>query len=352
MEQLIPHTWFAGLAQWQLLAIMAGAMLVLVKAADWLVEGASGLAYRLGISKVIVGATIVSLGTTSPEAGVSVLAAWSGQSGLALGNAIGSIVADTGLIFGLGCLMARLPADAFVLRRQGRVQLGSGLLLAALCYGSWIAVPAAPVLGRWVGLLLLALLGVYFWISIRWARAHPHGEPFQDQAEQEIDAGSRSAVGPLVAAALFGLLFVLLASRTMILAVTELAEVHWMVPQVVIAATLVALGTSLPELVIGITSVLKGHGEILVGNVIGADILNVLFVVGASAAAAPLPLLDVGSRVPHLLFVLHLPAMVAILLLFRVFIYGACVRGHFRRWEGIPLVTAYVIYAVLQYVVA
>ena len=98
--------------------------------------GASGLAYRFGISKVIVGATVVSLGTTSPECAVSVMAAWSGEPGLALGNAIGSIIADTGLIFGLGCMIAVLPADRFVLSRQGWVQFGSAALLALLCYGA------------------------------------------------------------------------------------------------------------------------------------------------------------------------------------------------------------------------
>ena len=106
MEHLIPVAWFSGVPQWQLLLIGALAVIVLAKGADWLVDGASMLAYRMGISKVIVGATIVSLGTTSPECAVSVMAAWSGEPGLALGNAIGSIIADSGLIFGLGCLLA------------------------------------------------------------------------------------------------------------------------------------------------------------------------------------------------------------------------------------------------------
>ncbi len=138
----------------------------------------------------------------------------------------------------------------------------------------------------------------------------------------------------------------------MILSVTELAEAHWHVPKVVIAATLVALGTSLPELVIGITSIFKGHKELLVGNVIGADILNVLFVVGASAAAAPLPLLEHEAKIPHLLFLLHLPTMLLILILFRVFIHSASKTGNFRRWYGIPLIVIYVAYTVLQYVIS
>ena len=98
-------------------------------------------------------------------------------------------------------------------------------------------------------------------------------------------------------------------------------------------------------MVIGMASILKGHREILVGNVIGADILNVLFVVGASAIAAPLPLLDPAASVPNIALLLHIPVMLAILVLFRIFIHGAGRTGTFRRWQGIPLVVVYVVYA-------
>ena len=195
MEHLIPEAWFAGLPQWALLALTALSIGVLGKGADWLVDAASGLAYRLGISKVIVGATIVSLGTTSPECAVSVMAAWSGEPGLALGNAIGSIIADTGLIFGLGCLITVLPADRFVLSRQGWVQFGSGVLLAVVCYGAFVISGDAATLGRPVGLLMLALLVLYLYVSIRWSREHRSGEPFQsdDDGSAAEKAGHRAA---------------------------------------------------------------------------------------------------------------------------------------------------------------
>lgn len=352
MEHLIPDAWFQGLAQWQLLLIAAFAVGALCKGADWLVDGASGLAYRFGISKVIVGATIVSLGTTSPECAVSVMAAWSGEPGLALGNAIGSVIADSGLIFGLGCLIAVLPADRFVLSRQGWVQFGSGVLLAVLCYGTFAVAGDGATLGRWVGLLLLALLAAYLWISVRWSRAHRHGEPFQMDDTAAKERKALRAVPLLLTYIAVGLVLVVLSSRVTILAVTELAEAHWHVPKVVIAATLVALGTSLPELVIGLTSIFKGHKEILVGNIIGADILNVLFVVGASAAAAPLPLIEEGTRIPRIALYVHLPTMLAVLVLFRLFIFQASARGQFRRWYGVPLLLLYVAYTVIQYVIS
>jgi len=352
LEYLIPQAWFVGQPQWLLLLLTAIATAGLIKGADWLVEGASGIAYRLGISKVIVGATIVSLGTTSPEAAVSVLAAWTGEPGLALGNAVGSIIVDSGLIFGLGCLIATLPADRYVLSRQGWVQFGAGMLLAAMCYGAWFLRDDAAILGRGVGAVLLVLLAAYMVVSVRWSREHPAGEPFQmdDESDAERKAGATTLF--LVAGSIGGLAVVLLASHIMISSVSELAEAHWHVPKVVIAATLVAFGTSLPELVIGLTSILKGHTEILVGNIIGADILNVLFVVGASAAAAPLPIVEAGARVPDIMLRVHLPTMIVVLVLFRIFIASATSRGHFRRWYGVPLLVIYVTYTVLQFVVS
>jgi len=277
-----------------------------------------------------------------------VMAAWSGEPGLALGNAIGSIIADTGLIFGIGCLIAVLPADRYVLSRQGWIQFGSALLLAAICYGVWAVMGDAAILGRWVGVLFLGLLVAYLYVSVRWSRGHSQNLATQDGSAAPEQAGKEWRPS-MIGFGLLGLLSILLSSRVLVLSVTELAEVHWHVPRVVIAATLVALGTSLPELVVGITSVLKGHGEILVGNVVGADILNVLFVVGASAVAAPLPIVEHGTRIPELVLYVHLPTMLLVLALFRVFIFKAGAAGKFQRWFGLPLIVLYVGYTVLQY---
>ena len=352
MEHLIPSAWFQSQGQAMLLLVSAVCIALLIKGADLLVEGASGMAYRLGISKVIVGATIVALGTTSPEFGVSVVASWGGEPGLALGNAIGSIIADTGLIFGIGCLIAVLPADRFVLARQGRVQFASAALLAVICYALYAVAGPQATLGRGVGALFLILLVVYMYVSVQWSRRHRQGEPFQMDDEAERERKAHESARKLVVLGLVGLGLVLVASRVLVLSMTELAEVHWGVPKIVVAATIVALGTSLPELVIGMASIIKGQGEILVGNVIGADILNVLFVIGASAVAAPLPLLEQGSRVPAIALFLHIPTMLVVLVLFRLFIYRATKSGSFRRWYGVPLVAIYVIYTVVQFVVS
>ena len=347
------------LSQPVLLLLVVSGIAVLIKGADLVVDGASGLAIRAGMPKVIVGATIVSLGTTSPECAVSVMAAWSGESGLALGNAVGSIIADTGLIFGVGCLMVNLPADRFVLQRQGWVQFGTGILLAALCYNAYFLEGDEAVLSRLTGALLLTLLVVYLFVSIRWSRRHRYGEPFLTSEDVIEASASHVAIVPeaedkakkhtkvyLVAVMLAGLVVVVFSSRVLICSVTVLAE-RWGVPNVVIAATIVALGTSLPELVVGITSIAKGHGELMVGNVIGADILNVLFVIGASSIAAELPVVDHGDRI---FLYLHLPVMLVILMLLRVFMAFAIKRGCFQRWNGFPLLMIYLGYVVSQFI--
>lgn len=333
-----------------LLGCVAISVAVLGRGADWLVEGASNLAVDLGMPKVIIGATIVSLGTTSPECAVSVMAAWSGEPGLALGNAVGSIIADSGLIFGLGCAWAVLPADRFVLNRQGWVQVGAGVLLALLCYGAYLVSGPEASLGSRTGLLMIVLLGAYLFVSIHWSREHPEGTTFV--LDQENGASGVSATTlflPLVMVST-GLVFVIVASHVLVQSVSEIA-VQIGVPKLVIAGTLVAFGTSLPELVVGMTSIRKGHPELLVGTVIGADILNVLFVIGASALAAPLPIFEPQASVPHVFLLIHLPAMLTVLLIFRLSIVAAVRKGHFDRWMALPLLATYIGYVVIQFVI-
>ncbi len=359
---LLPHDWFTSPHTAVLLLIAVVGMGVVIKGADWLVEGAVGIAKRLGMPEVVIGATIVSLGTTSPEMAVSVLAAWDGNAGLALGNGVGSIIADTGLILGLGMVLTRLPADRFVLSRQGWVQLGSAVMLAAICYGLYAihgqslnadGQPAAR-LGTAVGVLFVLLLVGYMAISVRWARQHPSGglnvmvEPTGEVHTDHKAAEHKSTLG-LIVMGLAGLVLVLVAGDGLVQSVTVVAE-RLSVPDVVIASTLVALGTSLPELVVGMTAIRKGHPEMLVGNVIGADILNVLFVIGFAALAAPLPVIDTapGVRQPLMFLQLQLPMMLVMLVLVRIYIFKSAATQQFSRWMGVPLLGLYVVFVALN----
>lgn len=359
MEHLIPDTLFADRHWFILLITIAFSIAVLGKGADWLVESASEIASRFGIPKIIVGATIVSLGTTAPECAVSVMAALGGASGLALGNAVGSVIADSGLIFGVGCLMTSLPADRFVLDRQGWVQFASGFIFALICYVVYSANGAAAEIVRPIGFALLVALVIYLYQSVKWARQHSRQEKTIASAGMEgTAAGSADpedvlsesrSLFRLFVFGFIGLLLVLVGARVLIASVQVLAE-RIGVPQVVVASTIVAFGTSLPELVVGITAILKKHAELLVGNVIGADILNILFVIGASASAVPLPLIEPQASVPAIFLVLHLPTMLVILVLFRIFIFSACQRGRFQRWFGVPVLVVYVVFVALGFI--
>ncbi|MEM6256937.1 MAG: sodium:calcium antiporter [Planctomycetota bacterium] len=356
LASLMPAEWFL-LPQWVLILIAIVSMVAVIYGADWLVEGAAGVAAKLGMPKIIIGATIVSLGTTTPEAAVSVLAAFSGNAGLALGNGVGSIIADTGLIFGLGCILVALPADKFVLTRQGRVQFGSALLLSVLCWVFFALYGSDAVISWPIGVLFLGMLVGYLAISIKWAREHPVGEPhlIEGEKEGEVETDTHNHAGGKPLFALFGLGFIGLvivigAADGLVGSVSRLAFV-WGVPDVVIAGTIVAFGTSLPELVVGVQSLRKGHAELLVGNVIGADILNVLFVIGAAAVAAPLSIAyDQATDQPTTQFVyVALPTMMAMLIYFRFCIYKATKAGHFSRWMGWPLLIGYVAFTVVSF---
>ncbi len=348
LASLLPTAWFNGAPTLGLAALAVVTLVLVSKGADWLVDGAAGLAQRLGMPEMVVGATIVSLGTTTPEAAVSVMAAFNGEPGLALGNGVGSIIADTGLIFGAGCLLVALPADRFLLNRQGWVQVGSAVLLAALCYGVYAQHGHAAVLGLPVGVLLTALLVAYLAVSVRWARQHPTTSKAGPLPHASDHPEHPHGLVALLGLGLAGLALVVIAGDALVGSVSVIA-VRWGVPQAVIASTIVAFGTSLPELVTGYRAIKKGHPGLLVGNVIGADILNVLFVIGLSALAAPLSIIDPSANHPAVFLILPVPTMIIMLLYMRICIVIAGRHGHFSRWMGAPLVTGYIAYLAGSY---
>lgn len=154
-----------------LLLLIALCVLVLSKGADWMIDSVVEMAQKTGIPRIVTGATIVSIGTTLPEAFVSVTAAWMGTPGLALGNGVGSIIADTGLVLGLACLLTRIPMNMFILNRTGWIQVGSATLLVVFALAAKMQVPEMPVIGGKVGILFLFLLIGYIYATYYWSRA-------------------------------------------------------------------------------------------------------------------------------------------------------------------------------------
>ena len=253
--------------------------------------------------------------TTLPEARIS-LAALRGNPDLALGNAIGSIIVDTGLIIGLAVFFGRLPVNPHIVKRQGKIQVWAGVLLA------FVSLPFLGGDGRisqWMGWLFLALLVIYIYTSMKWSKIRSFKKPLLFDEEGKISIFLRFL--KLFA----GILLVIVSSRILIPTV-EITAVRIGVPQSIIAATLVAFGTSLPELVTAITAARKGHGELAVGNIVGADILNVLFVVGSAAAVT-----KGGLSVPVTFYKLQIPAMLLIPFVFRFQQKHETRRDHSRR---------------------
>ncbi|MFW6011910.1 MAG: sodium:calcium antiporter [Desulfosalsimonas sp.] len=335
MEELL-QKFIPDLPTLILLVIIVICIVLLSKGADWAIDGVVGLARRTGLPRIVIGATIVSLGTTLPEAFVSVMAAWTGNPGLALGNGVGSIIADTGLVLGFACVMTRIPMNKFILNRTGWVQVGSATLLVAISVAALLTMPE-PMLKREIGFLFLILLAAYMYATYRWARIGGSqaldGEAVDDSELMGIPASLLQIGG--------GLFLVIMGARILVPSAAEIA-VRFGVPQDVIAATMVALGTSLPELMTAIAAVRKGHPEIMVGNIVGADVLNCLFVVGAAASAKAL-------SIPPNFFMFHFPVMLLILYSFRVFIAMQSKKGFFERWQGGWLLGIYIVYIIIQY---
>jgi cation:H+ antiporter len=351
LANLIPDAFFEQ-ADALLWLYTAGSIVCLVLGADRAVTGGARLAATLGVSKVIIGATVVSLGTTSPEAFVSVLAAVQGKPDLALGNAVGSIICNTALILGLSLLLARLPLDRFVLNRHGWLKLGAAVLLVVVAVT--MAVVAGGIEGatvpRAAGVVFLVLLAAYMVISVRWARRHPQPVTLPEEVDLPEEGAKPAkrrhpawAVGWNLFLCVAGLGLVAAASQVLIGSVSTICTRHG-VPPDILAVIVVAFGTSLPELVTAIASIAKGHPEVLVGNVIGADVLNVLFVVGASASAAG-PL-----EVAPFFFYLHFPVMLLAVGLVRVYIWTSGTQ--FKRWHGLPLLGLFVAYYTVLALVA
>ena len=342
MEQWITE-FINGLPSLALFLIIAVTLYTLGKGADWLVDEAVILSTRWGLGKAVIGATIVSIGTTTPEAAVSVLSALQGEPGLALGNAVGSIICDTGLILGLASLIAPLPLNRQLASRLSNVQVGAGILLVLGCF-PW-ASPAkvftqGGTLPQLVGVVFVILLALYIYQSIRWASAIGANA---DNDGEEMDTEAAGAFGTLLK--LIGsIAIVVVSAQILIPTVIEIAD-RIRVPEHIISATLVAFGTSLPELVTAITAVRRGHGELAVGNIIGADILNVLFVAGVSASATKGGLEAAGQ-----FFQFLFPAMLFILIVFRC---GIFVSGdQLKRPFGIVLVGTWLLVTILSYVLS
>ncbi len=252
--------------------------LCLYYGAEWLVGGAAGLARRLGIAPLVIGLTVVSYGTSAPELAVSLAAAVEGQSPIALGNVIGSNIANIGLILGLTALIAPPQVDRMLFKRELPF-----LLVATLAVGP---VLLDSTISRTEGVLLMAGALLFTYAAFRWAK---HRTPDEAGPEEE---GPPSSVLAQTTPVLWGLLLVGAAvliggGHVFVKGAVGLAE-DFGVSERVIGLTIVAFGTSLPELAASVMAAYRGHSDLAVGNVIGSNVFNTLLILGATATVTPI----------------------------------------------------------------
>ena len=308
---------------------------LLIKGGDWFVDGSVGIAHRLHLPEILIGATIVSIGTTLPEVMVSSQAAMQGNAGISYGNAIGSIICNTSLI-----------AAITLTFRPGKVNRKSLLLPAAFFFGAAAVYAVIAYTSgrfeRWQGILFLTAFVIYLTISVLHMKKHP-----EESEEADEEGGKERAAWLDVLFLVIGAAAIAVGANLLVNNGTKIAAALG-VPDSVIGLTMVALGTSLPELITAITSLVKGHSSLSVGNVIGANLFNIILVSGAAITISPFSVpaekMILGRNASLLI---DIPVMFAVML---ILCLPALLKGKLKRWQGILLLAIYVSFTVFQFV--
>jgi len=308
-------------------------LILLIWGADRFVHGAAAVARNLGVAPLMIGLTIVSLATSAPEILVSVVAAVRGEPDLAVGNAIGSNIANIGLVLGLVALIRPIELKSATLRREMPALLAVSLLTVALFLDSYLS--------RVDGLVLLTgLIIVVIWL-VRLGLRSSASDPLQQDFEAEIPNDMRMSVA--IIWLIVGLAALLFGADLLVDGAIDIARVVG-VSEVVIGITLVALATSLPELAVSAVSAIRGEYGLAIGNIVGSNIFNLLAVIGVAATIQP-------AVLPPEVLSLHIFVMVAFTLVLFAMTYEYDGRGAISRFEGFALVTAFLaydVYVVLQ----
>jgi len=300
---------------------------VLTKSAEPLVDGAVGIAQAFKIPKIIIGMILVSIATTAPEFTVTLISAIQDKAGLAFGNAIGSVIADDGLALALGIIVAPTP---FIISKQ--TLKTSGLFLIAIVIISFILAIDGKIV-RWEGIVLLSLMVVHMVTVVLLHKFHKKNEK-DKEVEQSLDEHEKS--GPLWKQFFMfgvGVLGVIMAGKLIVDSATAVAEA-FKISEEVIGRTVVAIGTSLPEIATCIVAAKKGHGDLAFGDIIGADILNLLLIIGTAATVKGL---DIGKEAIFFNFPIMFIVVVTML--------GLATIGYkLQKWKGWVLLSLYGIF--------
>ena len=308
-----------------ILLVVAG-LALLIWGADRFVHGAAASARNLGVTPLLVGLTVVALATSAPEILVSIVAALGGEPGLAIGNAIGSNIVNVGLVLGMTAMIRPIKLESATLRREMPALLAVSLLTVSLFLDTFLS--------RIDGLVMLTgLVIVMVWLA-RLGMRSAANDPIKIDYEAEIpsDVSMTMAIVWLVV----GLAILLVGAKILVNGSVGIAE-ELGVSEVVIGVTIVAFGTSLPELAVSLASALKGEYGLAIGNIVGSNIFNLLAVIGVAATIQP------AALAPSVLS-LHIFVMVAFTLVLFAMTYDYDGKGQLSRLEGSALLAAYIAY--------
>lgn len=331
--------WYNGLTDslWGSLLLFAVGVILLIKGGDWFVDSAVGIAKRFRVPEIIIGATVVSIGTTLPEVMVSVTAAANNNGAIAYGNAIGSIICNTSLIAALTIAIRPAPVD--------RKTIGTPILFFFVSAAIYLV--AAYIFGRfdrWLGIVMLLVFGVYMAMTIYKGFKNPVAEHTEDEPDEKKGSFLKDLVVLVISAALIAVGADMLEGSSVSLATMA------GIPTEVVGVTIVALCTSLPELVTAITALAKGHGALSLGNIIGANIFNLVLVSGAAVTISPFAIPE-GSKLLgyNTSQLIEIPLMIIVMALMTL---PALFKKKLSRWQGVTLLGIYVAFVVLQVLIA
>ena len=305
----------------------------LIKGGDWFVDGASGLARRFNLPELLIGATVVSIGTTLPEVMVSTMSALSGHGEIAYGNAIGSVICNTALIAAITIAVKPGPVD----RRSLRVPVLFFYIAAA------IYCVAAYVMGKFtrpMGIIMLSVFVAYMIFNVRAMKGATEPSTEEEQSEEDLP------ISKIMILLVVGAVLIAIGADLLVDNGTLIAE-GLGVPESVIALTFVALGTSLPELVTAITSLAKGHGSLSLGNIIGANVFNLVLVSGVSVTLAPFAVPQSAKLWGvNASLIFEIPVMLLVMSILSLY---ALWKGRLSRMQGIILLAIYVVFCAVQF---
>ncbi len=298
--------------------LLAAGFVLLVKGADWFVEGASEIAAKLRIPPLIIGLTIVAMGTSAPEAAVSISAALKGSADITIGNIAGSNILNILVILGLSAVITPLAVERGTTRREMPFLAGISFLLLWQGWDGTISL--------FDGIALITLFIAYLVYLLVKAKRQP---------EENTETVKERALWQTLLLTVIGLAAIVLGSNIAVDAACAIARILGMSERF-IGLTIVALGTSLPELFTSVTAARKGSADIAIGNIVGSNIFNILFVVGLSALVIPVPF------APAFRFDSAVAAAAAVLLLL------CCVgTGKLKRWHGAVMLAGYAAYFLM-----